>query len=336
MSDSAPSPSLEPPTASSSDAPGRAPRSRWPLALLLMGVTWYSVFHAGQEHTGATSLLAGWTFAVPLMAILTAHEFGHYIAARLHGVDISPPYFIPFPNFFGTMGAVISMRGRIRSRDALLDIGAAGPLAGMAVAIPVLVIGILESKIAPELPRGTLSAATEGATPAMVGGYLQEGHSLFYDFLLLVLRGGIPAGHDIQLSPTALAGWAGLLVTMINMLPVGQLDGGHVAYALFGPKQDVYGRRFVRALPLLAVLCSAGLVLRGWLLDHGPVSLFGNALAGLPWLVWWLFLKFMLRGGQDAHPPTDDDTLSPIRRRVAWGTLALFPLLFMPAWLRVQ
>lgn len=308
----------------------------WPLALGLMAATWYSVFYVGQELAEADSLWAGWRFAVPLMAILTAHEFGHYIAARLHRVDISPPYFIPFPNVFGTMGAVISMRGRIRSRDALLDIGAAGPLAGMVVAIPVVVYGILESPISAAPTRATLGPAGAWGLPEVVGGYLQEGHSLLYDSLILVLRGGIPSGQDIHLTPTAFAGWAGLLVTMINLVPVGQLDGGHVAYALLGTKQDVYGQRVVRALPLLALGCSAVLVLRGWLAGHGDGSMLGNALGGLPWLMWWFFLRLVMRGDRAAHPPTDDATLSPTRRKLAWFTLLLFPLLFMPAWLRVQ
>lgn len=308
----------------------------WPLSLGLMVITWCSVLYVGQSYEEGDTLLSGWPFAVPLMAILTAHEFGHYIAARLHRVDISPPYFIPFPNILGTMGAVIAMRDRIRSRNALLDIGAAGPLAGMAVAIPVLVFGMLESPVDVSLPRGTLGPAGRLGIPDVVGGYLQEGHSLFYELLLLVVRGGVPAGHDIQLTSTAFAGWAGLLVTMINLIPVGQLDGGHVAYALFGPQQDRYGRVVLRLLPVLALVSSAVLTLRGWLLDHGPASMAGNLQAGVPWLIWWAVLKFLLRGDNAAHPPTDDDTLSPTRRKVAWLTLALFPLLFMPAWLRVQ
>ncbi len=308
----------------------------WPLSLGLMALTWCSVLYVGQAYDGAETLAGGWRFAVPLMAILYAHEFGHYIAARLHGVDISPPYFIPFPNFLGTMGAVIAMRARIRSRNALLDIGAAGPLAGMIVAVPVLVIGMLESAIVPSLPRSTLGPPGLLGIPEAVGGYVQEGHSLFYELLLFLVRGGVPAGHDINLTSTALAGWAGLLVTMINLIPVGQLDGGHVAYALFGPAQDRYGRLVCRLLPVVALLSSASFTLRGWLLDHGPGSMVGNVQAGLSWLVWWALLKFMLRGENAAHPPTDDDVLSPGRRRIAWLTLALIPMLFMPSWLRVQ
>ncbi|MCA9577863.1 MAG: site-2 protease family protein [Polyangiales bacterium] len=308
----------------------------WPASLGLMAVTWYSVFYVGQMHEGAESLWGGYPFAVPLMSILLAHEFGHYIAARRHGVDISPPYFIPFPNFLGTMGAVISMRGRIRSRDALLDIGAAGPLAGMAVALPVLVVGVLESPIAPAPARGTLGPPDALGIPEFVGGFIQEGHSLLYDALILVLRGGIPDGYDIHLTGTALAGWAGFLVTMINLIPAGQLDGGHVAYAVFGARQDTYSRRVVAVLPWVALASSALLVLRGWWLHHGPVSMAGNVQAGLPWLVWWGFLRFITRGDNAQHPPTDDDQLSPVRRKVAWVTLLLFPLLFMPAWIRMQ
>src|SRR5688572_30026696 len=187
-------------------------------------------------------LLDGWTFAVPLMSILLAHEFGHFIAGRIHGVDVSPPFFIPMPiPPLGTMGAVIRMRRPIRTRNALLDVGAAGPLAGMVVAVPVLIWGLLLSDVRP-LPET---------------GYLMEGRSLLYLGLLHAVHGSIPAGHDVFLSPTAFAGWAGLLVTMINLLPVGQLDGGHVAYALLGPKQDDWSLRIRRALPVLAAAVTA-------------------------------------------------------------------------------
>ena len=154
--------------------------------------------------TSLTELQTGWVFSVPLMAILLAHEFGHFFAGRYHRVDVSPPYFIPIPFFLlGTLGAVIQIRERIRSRNALLDIGAAGPLAGLAVALPVIIYGIATSPVEP-LPEGP---------------YMLEGRSLLYLGLLSWLKGPIPEGYDIMLTPTALAGWAGLLVTMINLLP---------------------------------------------------------------------------------------------------------------------
>ncbi|MCA9543650.1 MAG: site-2 protease family protein, partial [Myxococcales bacterium] len=198
---------------------------RWLLPLGLILLTFLSTLYVGAGMQGVEvnsvgALLSGWTFSVPLMAILLAHEFGHYIAGRIHGVSISPPYFIPMPLvLLGTFGAVIRMRGRIRSRHALLDVGASGPLAGLAVALPVLAYGMWTSNIEP-LPES--------------GSFIIEGRSILYLGFLYALKGPIPEGHDIMLSPTAFAGWAGLLVTMINLIPVGQLDGGHVAYALFG------------------------------------------------------------------------------------------------------
>src|SRR6185312_2298651 len=126
---------------------------------------------------------------------------------------------------FGTMGAVIAMRGRIRSRDALLDIGASGPLAGLCVAIPVVIAGLAQSPVTPLSPHGEL-----------------EGQCLLYLLLKRIVLGPIPAGYDVMLSPMAFAGWVGLFVTMLNLVAVAQLDGGHIAYALFGPRQDRYGR----------------------------------------------------------------------------------------------
>lgn len=300
----------------------RAPRYRTQLILFI--ATLFTVFRAGTEYTGAPAawtdvrgLLAhGWTFAVPLLAILLCHEFGHYIAARIHRVDASLPYFLPLPllNPFGTLGAVIAMRGRIRSRNALLDIGAAGPLAGMIVAIPVLAIGLTLSPVAP---------------PAD-GHYIQEGQSLLYIALKRIVVGPIPDGYDVQLHPTALAGWAGLLVTMLNLLPWGQLDGGHVAYALFGIKQDRYAKVFRLALIPLFVLNFARFALP--ILRHHsamPMEMaIGNSLF---WLMWFVVLGLIGRvSGGAAHPPTEPGELSPRRRIVAAFTLSLFVLLFMP------
>jgi len=269
---------------------------------------------------GLTTLAAGWDFAVPLMAILLSHELGHYVAGRIHHVDISPPYFIPMPlSLLGTMGAVIRMRGRIAHRDALLDVGAAGPLAGIVVTLPVLVYGIATSPVEPLPAAGT---------------FIVEGRSILYVGLLWLLKGPFPEGHDIMLSPTAFAGWAGLLVTMMNLIPVGQLDGGHIAYALLGPRQDRYGRWARRSLPVVALLTGAMFGIPALLAQRPWGEVLSEWASGLHWLVWFAVLTGLGRVAGDEHPPTDDATLSPVRRVIAIGTLALFVLLFMPWWIR--
>lgn len=296
---------------------------RWRSNLVLFIVTVLSVFYAGalMELPAETMApwriyLNGWKFAVPLLSILVVHEFGHYIAARIHKVDASLPYFLPLPvvSPLGTLGAVIAMRGRIRSRNALLDIGASGPLAGLVVAVPVLVIGLSLSPVSPQT----------------AGGYLQEGQSLFYLALKRLVVGPIPDGHDVHLHPTAFAGWAGLLVTMINLLPWGQLDGGHVAYALFGGRQNRIARAF--RLSLLGLFAYNVAVFVGPVLLHRSKMELSLAISNsLSWLVWFLVLGLLgrLSGGSN-HPPVEGGALSPARKIVAWITLALFVLLFMP------
>lgn len=257
-----------------------------------------------------THLYVGWPFAVPLLAILVCHEFGHYFAAMRHGVPATLPFFIPLPPIiptpvgfiqlspFGTMGAVISMPARIRSRNALLDIGAAGPIAGMVIAVPVLIIGLMTSEVKP-----------------MEGGYL-EGQCLLYSALKYLVVGPIPPGHDVFLNSTAFAGWTGLLITMLNMLPVGQLDGGHIAYALFDTKQNRFGR-----------LVHYGLV--GAFLYN--LAMYRDATTGSIWLLWFVLLALLRRaGGGVDHPPTDPGALSPRRRVIAALCLLMFVLLFMP------
>ena len=267
------------------------------------------------------SLLGGLMYSVPLMTILLSHELGHYIAARIHRVPASLPYFVPLPlPPLGTMGAVILMRGRIRSRDALLDIGAAGPLAGMAVALPVLAYGIAQSPV----------------QPAPSGDYLQEGHSILYLLLLRALKGPFPEGHDIMLSPTAFAGWVGLLVTMINLIPVRQLDGGHVACALLGERFDALSRLLRRLLLPLGIGVGLYYGLPALQAGKDGDALLEAAGPGMQWLVWWLLLTMLGGGGgRREHPLPDPGLLSPARKRVALGTLLLFVVLFMPAWLRM-
>jgi membrane-associated protease RseP (regulator of RpoE activity) len=272
-----------------------------------------------------TSLASGWPFAVPLLLILLFHEFGHYFAARIHRVDASLPFFIPMPFLspFGTMGAVISLRGRIRSRNALLDIGASGPLAGMLIALPVLIVGLAQSEVR-----------------AITGHGVQEGQSLLYLAIKRMVLGPIPDGFDVFLNPTAFAGWVGLFVTALNLLPIGQLDGGHVAYALFGKVQDRYGRRLHWGL-LGIFLASLAYFMWPTLMHsasalRGPAPNFNDLLMqaisnSMFWLVWFVILRFMLASSGFEHPPTEPGELSPKRRIVAIATLALFVLLFMPA-----
>jgi membrane-associated protease RseP (regulator of RpoE activity) len=289
----------------------------------LFFATVVSVFWAGANwalQEGETSSLSnmwrGWTFAVPMMTILLAHEFGHYFAAKIHKVPASLPYFIPMPfSPFGTWGAIIGMPARITSRRALLDIGAAGPLAGMVVAIPVLIYGLSLSPVEAIKPNSWL-----------------EGQCLLYWLIKLAMK-DIGPGQDVFLHPTAFAGWAGLFITMINLLPFGQLDGGHVAFALLGPRQNKIAR-WVRLalLPLfLYNLLSnvfaarkAGFV-EGWLSQTVSNSLF--------WLFWFGMLSLMSRLSGADHPPVDDHdaSMGPVRTAVAVLCLVLFVLLFMPS-----
>jgi len=293
-------------------------RSHFALSILLFGLTFLSTTYVGAEN--GDRLWSGLRYSVPLMSILLCHELGHYIAARIHRVPASPPYFVPMPlPPLGTMGAVILMRGRIERRNALLDIGAAGPLAGMAVALPVLIYGIATSPVGP-MPEHS--------------GYLIEGRSALYLALLWLIKGPIPDGWDIWLTPTAFAGWAGLLVTMINLIPAVQLDGGHVAYALFGERQELYSRRVRAALLPIALLVSVSYGLAAYFEGARGDLLINGFTPGVHWLLWWLLLGLMTRRSPQEHPPTDDYHLSPRRRAVAWGTLLLFLALFMPAWLR--
>lgn len=300
----------------------------------LFVLTLFSVFYIGKEvwvppnplDPWFVQWLSGWPFAVPLMAILVAHEAGHYVASRIHGVPASLPYFLPLPlpqlSPFGTMGAVILMPRRIRSAKALLDIGAAGPIAGMLVAIPTMVLGLSLSTV---LPRATT-------------GFIQEGQSLLYVLLKRVVLGDIPSSHDVVLHPTATAAWVGFFITFLNLVPFSQLDGGHVAFALFGDRHHAISRR-MWVVPALALLYNACTIARPAILTilrHGFSALTDAEIAPAlsstsAWLVWLIIILMVQRLSGGTHPPVDEPSLDTKRRGVAIATLVLFVLLFMPS-----
>ena len=270
----------------------------------------------GPESVG-TMVVAGVPFASALIGILLCHEMGHYLLARAYGVDSSLPFFIPVPlGDVGTFGAVIRIRSPIPTHAAVLDIGAAGPLAGFAVALPLLVWGIAHSQVRPvgdawtAAPVG-MSAVAWVKTRLLTGdwptgaGARFSGHSLVTWGVQRLVLGEVPRGTDVFLHPVASAAWFGMLVTALNLFPIGQLDGGHVTYALLG------GRR---ARQLSRVV--------SW-------GLLGCALfVSWTWLPWWALTRLLVGFG---HPPAMYDApLSPGRRALAVLALALFAGTFIP------
>ncbi len=282
--------------------------------------------HGQRVGVGGIAPIAdGLSYSIPLLLILVAHEAGHYIVARLHGVKASLPYFIPLPPGMGlgTMGAVIT-QNVTRDRKRLIDIAAAGPLAGLVVAIGVIWYGLAHSQVMP-----------------MVAGSQQEGNSLLYALLKRLVTGAwLPDGQrDVFLHPTAFAGWAGLLVTMINLIPIGQLDGGHIATAYFGNDWSRVARKLHKLLPLLAIAVGV------WVLREVTNEAAGRwdqklvysiALgAALPWLVWYLMVGLLRRASGGAnHPPVDDRPLPPSRKLLFWVMVVVFVGVFMPVVFR--
>jgi membrane-associated protease RseP (regulator of RpoE activity) len=302
----------EPPLTSS--VPPAPKKTKIWLHLLLFGLTVISMQVTSMRNNGPSFGLAAYQ-AFSLIGILVVHEAGHYVAARLHRVPASPPYFLPLPllGMFGTFGAVITMNDRIRSRKALLDIGAAGPIAGMVVALPVLFIGLKLSVV----------------TPRSADNYMQEGQSILYWLMKRIALGPIPADQDVQLHPMAFAGWGGLFLTMINLLPWGQLDGGHIAFALFGDAQHKLARWFRRGA-LLAFAYNVCVFVVPVLLKRSKLPLdlaIGNSAF---WLVWYGFTAIMAQFSGADHPPFEPEPLDRGRQLVAVGCLVLFVLLFLP------
>ncbi len=316
-SPSVPWPATVPPPA------GRPTTTRASTHVLLFFLTLCSMMVAGAMQQGVNPLL-GWSqlvhlieglpFAATLLGILTVHEFGHYFAARRWGVKASLPFFLPLPylSFLGTLGAVIRIRSPIPHKPALLDIGASGPIAGFIVAVIACIVGLPMSEIVANDYFGQLPRQLEPAT-------IQLGVPLLFGWLSDWLLPAVGEHQLILLSPVATAGWVGLFITAFNLFPVGQLDGGHITYALTGTRHRVIGRLTFAALLGLGT--------------YGAWSLFGELPEGWPvgWPGWLALALLLSLFGRD-HPPPSHPRIALDLKRRAVGILCLiiFLVCFTP------
>ena len=271
-------------------------RIHWILFLLTIFTTLFAgaLMEGAQIYSNPLEIFKGMPFSFTLLLILGTHEFGHYYYAQKHKVDATLPYFIPAPPFLfliGTFGAFIKIKSPIYRKDALLQIGAAGPIAGFIIAVPALVIGLLLSEVIEKKD---------------IQGAIILGDSILMKVLTFITHPGLLESQDIMLHPIAFAGWIGLLVTMLNLLPIGQLDGGHIAYAMLGDKQDIIGK-----LAFLLLI---------------PLSFFS-----INWLIWGILLLLLMRSVK--HPPIQDIhvPLSYKDKRIGYACLIIFILCFIPA-----
>ena len=271
-------------------------RIHWILFLLTIFTTLFAgaIMEGAQIYSNPLEIFKGIPFSFTLLFILGTHEFGHYYYAQKHKVDATLPYFIPAPPFLfliGTFGAFIKIKSPIYRKDALLQIGAAGPIAGFIIAVPALVIGLLLSEVIEKKD---------------IQGAIILGDSILMKVLTFITHPGLLESQDIMLHPIAFAGWIGLLVTMLNLLPIGQLDGGHIAYAMLGEKQDIFGK-----LAFLLLI---------------PLSFFS-----INWLIWGILLLLLMRSVK--HPPIQDIhvPLSYKDKRIGYACLIIFILCFIPA-----
>lgn len=308
------------------DAERPAPRPRWGLAVTLfvltllstttLGAVWWLWSHPTRfadvypwlsPHTIRTVwsdpelIRLGLAFSLPALFILLCHELGHYLACRRYRLPATLPHFLPLPLALGTLGAFIRIRAPIANRRQLFDVGIAGPLAGFAALLPFLLLGVARSE--PAVVAAVDPALAVDAGAANLVRLLAPGRCLAIELASRAFHGPLPEGGVLHLHPFALAAWFGLLVTAMNLLPLGQLDGGHVLYAAAGAVQHRL------ALPL-------------WL---------GLGLAGLYWPGWLLWCLIVLLIGL-RHPPVRDEATPLDRGRLAlaWVGLAVFVLSFMP------
>lgn len=269
---------------------------------LLFGLTVITTTWAGAAHQGIDLLreparfAVGLPYSLGLLAILGVHELGHYFTARRHGMQVTPPYFIPVPFALGTFGAFIQMRSPSENRRMLFDVAVAGPLAGLVVAIPALLVGLKSSVV----------VAGNTPDPGGIMGGTSVGSSVLFALLSkFALGDAVQYGHTLRLSPLAFAGWLGLFITALNLLPIGQLDGGHVARAMFGSR-------------IGSTISSVAM----W-------SLFLLAFFVWPGLMMWAIIVFFI-AGRAASPMDDITPVTPARRQLGYLTFAILALILIP------
>jgi membrane-associated protease RseP (regulator of RpoE activity) len=282
-----------------SDPRMRRPRSRKKLAMFLFVATCFSTFLAGTglwqfvffpallvkiliRADLSVLLLDGLSYAIPVMSILLAHEMGHYLQARRYGVPASFPFFIPMPiSPFGTMGAVIVQGGGVADRKQMFDIAISGPLAGLVLALPITYLGLLQAKIAVIPPNAVVQI---------------WGDPLILQWMVQFIHGPLAENEDVILNPMLFAGWVGIFITALNLIPIGQLDGGHILYMLIG-------RRAHRVA--IGLLWSAV----AYMLLSGQTS--------------YMLIVILLVLFGPKHPPTADDRVPLGRTRIIFGWLTL-------------
>ena len=271
----------------------------------LVGANQYAGFLDDFRRSGVLPmpvpalLLRGLWYSGTILAILGCHELGHYFACRYYAVDASLPFFIPVPFLLtGTMGAFIRIREQIPSKKMLFDIGIAGPIAGFMVAVPALFIGMAMSHVV--------------KLPTNAGDMLELGEPLLFQFGSWVMWGTQPEGYSLNLHPMAFAAWFGMLATALNLFPIGQLDGGHVAYSVLGPRWSTY---LTYAMIGVAV----------------ALSVFAYS-----WIVWTVMIVAMLFAFGPRHPRVFDEEVRLDRTRLLLAAFAvvMFILCFTPAPIR--
>ena len=242
----------------------------------------------------STTLVGGWLYSATILAILGCHELGHYIACRHYDVDASLPYFLPVPiTLTGTLGAFIRIREPIPQKRMLFDIGIAGPIAGFLVAVPTLFFGVAMSHVV-KMPEN------------FVG--LELGEPLLFKAVSWLLWGSVPNGYSLNLHPMAFAAWFGLLATALNLFPIGQLDGGHISYAVLGPRSTVVTFAFLGVAVVLTFFSAS-------------------------WIVWTGLLLVMLFMVGPRHPRVfdEEEPLDRTRLVLALCAVVIFILCFTPA-----